>query len=192
MSTDGRGAHSFLRPFGAVITAICALPYCDLRLEGELTFFPCRRRASDLPRIHALNDNSLRRSSSAAVQSFMDDLLCPLGSVIGLAPSSPSVRALDEAGDRLPYSTSPTLPFLSGRPRRPKWDLSKGDQARKDWTAIPLKPASFAPSPLSSVSCWKNTRRGLKCTVLLTNCEAAQSTWKSMPFWYCKASFMPP
>jgi hypothetical protein len=49
------------------------------------------------------NYNSRRRSSSAAVQSFTDDLLSPIGSVIGLAPSSPSVRVLDEAGDQLPY-----------------------------------------------------------------------------------------
>jgi hypothetical protein len=30
------------------------------------------------------NDNSRRRSSSAAVQSFTDDLLSPIGGVIGL------------------------------------------------------------------------------------------------------------
>jgi hypothetical protein len=73
------------------------------------------------------NDNSRRRSSSAAVQSLTDDLLSPIGSVIGLAPSSPSVRALDEAGDRLPYSSSPTLPssFPAGRAVQ-KW----GYQAR--------------------------------------------------------------
>jgi hypothetical protein len=41
----------------------------------------------------------------------MDDLLSPFGSVIGFAPSLPSARALYEAGDRLPYSSSPTLPF---------------------------------------------------------------------------------
>jgi hypothetical protein len=67
------------------------------------------------------NDNSRRRSSSAAVQSFTDDLLSPIGSVIGLAPSSPSVRVLEEAGVGFRILLRRRYLFLS-RPAAPSKD----------------------------------------------------------------------
>jgi hypothetical protein len=125
----------------------CLSTHCALHLEAELTFFPSQtsgfrsrrfmRKARDRTAVAVrlssipislasipFNDNSRRRSSSAAVQSFTDDLLSPIASVIGLAPSSPSVPALDEAGNRLPYSTSSTLPisFPAGRAVQ-KWAI---------------------------------------------------------------------
>jgi hypothetical protein len=60
------------------------------------------------------NDNSRRRSSSAAVQSFMDDLLSPFGRIIGLAPQSePSMRR----GSAPVFYFADVTYFFPGRPR---------------------------------------------------------------------------
>jgi hypothetical protein len=66
------------------------------------------------------NNNSRSRSSSAAVQSFMEDLLSPFGSVIGLAPSSSLVRALDEQGSAFAFYFADVTYFFPSRPRRLK------------------------------------------------------------------------
>jgi hypothetical protein len=83
-------------------------------------------------------DNSRRRSSSAAVQSFTDHPLNPFARVIGPTPSSPSVRALDEMGIGFCILLRRHYPFLSRWPRHPKMELSKRDKAQ-DSALGPMK-----------------------------------------------------
>jgi hypothetical protein len=86
-------------------------------------------RLSSIPIVLAsipFNDNSRKRSSSAAVQSFMDDLLSPLDRVIGLAPQSePSMRR----GSAPVFYFADVTYFFPGRPRRPKMELPKRNQS---------------------------------------------------------------
>jgi hypothetical protein len=71
------------------------------------------------------NDNSRRRSSSAVVQSFTDDLLSPIGSVIGLAPASRQSEPSMRQGSASVFYFADVTYFFPGLPRRPKMELSK-------------------------------------------------------------------